>query len=153
MTILTAQFVDAFLEGPQPGVMVTINKGGGPQSSIVWIGHEGGEIVSAHLANTYTKHRNLARDPRISITVVLPTINDWGLQHYAVFEGTAVLIAGGGAELLQRLAHVYLGPGVTYPGSDAPDGYVLRTSVTKIRGVFPWESKGRPKGKPSGWRD
>jgi PPOX class probable F420-dependent enzyme len=153
MTVVTAEVVEAFLTGPHPGVITTLNKDGKPHSSLVWVGEEGGEIVSAHLSNRYQKHRNLARDPRISVTITLPTINDFGLQHYLVAEGTARLTQGGGAALLQRLARVHLGPQVVYPGPEAPDGHVLRTRPLKLRGVFPWEKMGRPRGRPIGFRD
>ncbi len=150
--VLTPQIEEAFFAGPHLGHVVTINADGSPHVTIVWVGVEDGEIVSAHLSNTYKKHRNIARDPRVSVSVQLPTINPSGLQHYLVAEGTSRLTDGGGAALLQRLAHVYLGPEVTYPGPDAPDGFVLRTTVTKVRGVFPWENIGRPRGKASGFR-
>jgi hypothetical protein len=46
---------------------------------------------------------------------------------------------GGAAELLQRLAHVYLGPEVTLPAmSSPPAGQVMRTTVERIGGVGPW---------------
>jgi PPOX class probable F420-dependent enzyme len=153
MSVLTAQVAEEFFAGPHLGHVVTINPDGSPHVTIVWVGVEDGEIVSAHLSNSYKKHRNIARDPRVSVSVQLPTINDFGLQHHVVAEGTARLTDGGGAALLQRLAHVYLGPDVTYPGPDAPDGFVLRTAVTRIRGVLPWEGVGRPRGKAAGFRN
>ena len=46
---------------------------------------------------------------------------------------------GGAPELLQRLAEVYLGPGVTFPPMpDPPPGFVLRTTPTRVLGVGPW---------------
>lgn len=152
MSALTPALEAAFFAGPHLGHVVTINADGSPHVTVVWVGVEDGDIVSAHLSDSYVKHRNIARDARVSISVELPTINDSGLQHYLVVEGTSRLTTGGGAALLQRLAHVYLGPAVTYPGPDAPDGFVLRTTPTKVRGVFPGENVGRPRGKASGFR-
>jgi len=45
------------------------------------------------------------------------------------------------AALLQRLAHVYLGPDVRFPPmDDPPAGYVMRTTPTRVGGVGPWAS-------------
>jgi PPOX class probable F420-dependent enzyme len=137
MTELTPQIVDAFLTGPHLGHITTINPDGSPHSSVVWLGVESGEVVCAHLSDGYRKLRNIARDPRVSITVERPTVSAQGLQHHVAIEGRARLTAGGAADLLQQLAHVYLGPDVVFPGPDAPAGFVLRTTVEKVRGVFP----------------
>jgi hypothetical protein len=46
---------------------------------------------------------------------------------------------GGAAQLLQRLAHVYLGPDVSFPpGTDHPPGLVLRITAERVSGVGPW---------------
>ena len=47
----------------------------------------------------------------------------------------------GQSEVLQRLAHVYLGPDVKFPPTDdPPPGYVLRVTPERIRGEGPWAS-------------
>lgn len=46
---------------------------------------------------------------------------------------------GGAAELLQRLAHTYLGPDVRFPPmDDPPPGYITHIAVERIGGVGPW---------------
>lgn len=67
----------------------------------------------------------------------MPTVSAHGLQHHVVIEGTAKLHEGGGAELLQQLAHRHLGPDVVFPGPGAPAGFVLHTTPTRVRGVYP----------------
>jgi hypothetical protein len=53
--------------------------------------------------------------------------------------GTATVTEGGAAELLQRLAYTYLGPGVTFPAMpNPPPGYVVRMRVERVSGVGPW---------------
>ena len=50
-----------------------------------------------------------------------------GLDEYLVVRGAARVTEGGAAELLQRLAHVYLSPDTRFPpGDNPPPGYVLR---------------------------
>lgn len=138
MSQLLTPEVEAALTAGHLAHLVTINPDGSPQASIIWVGVEGDEIVSGHLPLN-KKLRNVQRDPRVTISMQLPGRNAWGLDHYLVVEGTARVTEGGAAELLQRLAYVYLGPDVTFPGMpDPPPGYVLRTTPTKVRGVLPW---------------
>ena len=41
--------------------------------------------------------------------------------------------------LLQRLARVYLGPGVKFPPmDDPPPGFVMRIAIERVGGVGPW---------------
>ena len=135
--MITPEVRDALTAG-HLAHFVTINPDGSPQASLVWVGVEDGEIVCAHLPRN-KKVRNVEQDPRVSISMQLPGRNAFGLDHYIVIEGTARVTEGGAPELLQRLAHVYLGPDVTFPPMpDPPPGYVLRTTPTKIRGVLPW---------------
>ena len=56
--------------------------------------------------------------------------------------GRARLVEGGAADLLQELAHVYLGPDVKFPPMDnPPPGQIMRISVVRIGGVGPWMSE------------
>lgn len=62
-----------------------------------------------------------------------------GLKQYLVVHGTARLEEGGAADLLQRLAHVYLGPDVKFPPmADPPPGVVMRITPERLGGVGPW---------------
>jgi PPOX class probable F420-dependent enzyme len=119
--------------------LVTINSDGSPQSSCVWVGLEGNEIVSGHMTPRQ-KLRNVERDPRVLLSVEAPTHDDLGLREYLVVHGKARIEEGGAAALLQRLAHVYLGPDVTFPPPEhsAPGGYVLRITPERVGGSGPW---------------
>jgi hypothetical protein len=79
----------------------------------------------------------------VAISLQANTKSAMGLTEYAVLYGRARIQEGGAAELLQRLAYVYMGPGVKFPPMDNPPaGYVLRIEVDRIGGVGPWT--GRP---------
>lgn len=137
MGLLTEPIRAALCEG-HLAHLVTLNPDGSPQVTIVWIGVEGDEIVCGHLP-MHKKLRNVQRDPRVSLSVELGGRNEFGLDHYLVVEGTARVTEGDAPELLQRLAHVYLGPDVVFPpGDNLPPGYVMRITPEKIRGVSPW---------------
>lgn len=119
--------------------MVTLNPDGSPQVSIVWVGLDGDDLVTAHLSPTQQKLKNLRRDPRVVLSLEAGTRNDHGLDEYLVVHGTARLTDGGAPELLQRLAHVYLGPDVKFPPMDEPPpGTVCRIAVERVGGVGPW---------------
>ena len=128
----------AILEGDALAHLVTVNDDGSPQVSCVWVGLEDEEIVFASLGPR-RKLDNLRRDPRVTLSVEGTKMSGIGLKEYVVVHGRARLVEGGGPELLQRLAHVYLGPDVRFPPFDnPPPGHVLRISPQRVRGVGPW---------------
>jgi len=94
--------------------LVTLNPDGSPQLTCVWVGMEGDEIVSGHMRHRQ-KLRNVERDPRVVLSVEAPTKNQIGLREYLVVHGHARVEEGGAADLLQRLAHTYMGPDVEFP--------------------------------------
>jgi PPOX class probable F420-dependent enzyme len=132
----------ALIESGPLAHLVTLNADGSPQVTIVWIGLEGDEIVSAHLFE-HRKIRNIRRDPTVAISLEAPGVNDIGMQNYAVLYGRARITEGGAPELLQRLAQVYVGPGTIFPPMpDAPPGFVTRITVDRIAGQGPWSDDG-----------
>jgi PPOX class probable F420-dependent enzyme len=119
--------------------LVTLNPDGSPQVTCVWVGLDDDEIVSAHLRVDQQKLRNVARDPRVALSIEGTMIQPPGLKQYLVVHGRARLVEGGAPELLQQLAHVYLGPDVKFPPmDDPPPGQVIRIAVERIGGVGPW---------------
>ena len=128
----------AVLESDGLAHLVTINPDGSPQVSIVWVGLDGDDIVSAHLLEQQ-KLRNIRRDPRVSLSVETPESNAMGLREYLVVHGRATIEEGGAAELLQELARTYLGPDVVFPPMpDPPPGFRLRIAVERLGGIGPW---------------
>jgi PPOX class probable F420-dependent enzyme len=126
------------LEGPALAHLVTLEPDGRPQVSLVWIGIDGEELVCGHLP-LHRKIRNMQRDPRVTVSIEAGTHNQLGLQEYLVIHGRARITEGGAPELLQRLAHVYLGPDVTFPPMpNPPPGYITHITVERIGGVGPW---------------
>ena len=118
--------------------VVTIDADGAPHLSMAWIGLEGDEIVFGTL-DDQRKLRNLRRDPRISISIEGTRTNQWGLREYAILTATARVTEGGAPQLLQRLAHTYLGPDVIFPAMpNPPPGYVTRMRVERVSGIGPW---------------
>lgn len=118
--------------------LVTLNPDGSPQVTVVWVGLDGDDIVAAHLIES-KKVRNLRRDGRIALTFESDAKSAMGLTEYLVVYGQARIEKGGAAELLQKLAYVYLGPGVKFPPMDnPPPGFITRIQVERVSGVGPW---------------
>jgi len=99
--------------------LVTVNAARSPQVSIVWMGIDGDELVSGHLRE-HLKVRNLRRDPRAVISMESEVVETNGLQQHLIAHCTARVTEGGAPELLQALAHVYLGPDVKFPAHRQP---------------------------------
>jgi PPOX class probable F420-dependent enzyme len=121
--------------------LVTLNPDGSPQVTCVWVGVDGDEIVCGHLSADRRKLRNVASDPRVALSIEGTELQPPGLKQYLVVHGHAWIAEGGAPALLQRLAHVYLGPDVKFPPMDNPPaGYVLHITVDRIGGVGPWSA-------------
>jgi PPOX class probable F420-dependent enzyme len=121
--------------------LVTLNSDGSPQVACVWVGIDVDELVCGHLSPDQQKLKNVARDPRVALSVELPTRNEIGMQHYVVVHGRARITEGGAPELLERLAQIYVGPGTRFPPmQNPPPGFVMHISVERVGGYGPWSS-------------
>ena len=134
--------IKTLIESGCPAHLVTLNPDGSPQVTVVWVGIDGENLVTAHLPKNQ-KVKNVLRDPRVVISLQANTKSAMELTEYAVLYGEAQVVEGGAPELLQKLAEVYIRPGVKFPPMDnPPPGYVIRIQVNRISGVGPWT--GRP---------
>jgi PPOX class probable F420-dependent enzyme len=139
MTMALTDAVRSALSAGNLAHLVTLNSDGSPQVAIVWVGVDGDEIVSGHLMTQQQKLRNVARDPRVVLSMETGGHNEIGLDNYLVVHGRARLTEGGAPELLQRLARVYLGPDVVFPPMpEPPPGIVMHIEVDRVGGVGPW---------------
>lgn len=133
--------VREFLGTAPYGHVVTLDADGTPHVTLAWVGVDGEELVFATLFDQ-RKLANLRRDPRVTVSFEGAGTNPHGLRHYLVVRGRAEVTEGGAPELLQRLAHRYLGPDVTFPPMpDPPPGFVTRVAVEDLRGVGPWSAE------------
>ena len=130
----------ALIESGALAHLVTLNPDGSAQVTCIWVGLDGDELVSGHLRDQQ-KLRNVRRDPRVAVSIEGTKVHPPGLKEYLVIHGTARLEPGGAPELLQRLAYVYLTPGVKFPPmDDPPPGVVMRITPERLGGVGPWAS-------------
>jgi PPOX class probable F420-dependent enzyme len=138
MTRLSPAVVEFLATGPLAHV-VTLGPEGDPQISLAWVGVDDDEVVIGTLWDQEKLH-NLRADPRIALSFEVPGQVFNGLPSYLVLRGQARVTEGGAPELLQRLALIYIGPGVTFPPMpDPPAGYVTRVTVEALSGMGDWD--------------
>jgi PPOX class probable F420-dependent enzyme len=121
------------------GHLVTIGREGRPQVTCVWVAVDGDDLLTAHLIPGLRKLENVRRDPRVAVSFEGSEVRPPGLREYVVVYGRATIEEGGAPELLQQLAHVYLGPEVRFPPmDDPPPGFLIRIAVERVSGIGPW---------------
>jgi PPOX class probable F420-dependent enzyme len=115
----------------------TISADGSPQVTVIWVGLDGDDLVSAHMG-WYAKLRNMDRDPRVVLSFDAPRDRSAFLNPYAVLRARATIEPSDGAwDLLNRLTKVYISPDTEFPAPKGP-GYIVRYEVERIGGVGPW---------------
>ena len=121
------------------GHLVTINPDGSPQVTCVWVAVDGDDLLTAHLNPGQRKLENVRRDPRVVISFLGTEMHMPGMLQYVVVRGRATIEEGGAPELLQEIAHAYLGPDVRFPPmDDPPPGVRMRIAVERVGGMGPW---------------
>lgn len=131
----------AVIESGRLAHVVTTNADGTPHVTIAWVGLEDDTIVIATLMDQ-RKLQNMRRNPNVAISIQTEKINEHGLNEYLVVYGTASVDEGGAPEMLQQLAHTYLGPKVKFPPfPNPPPGYVTRVTVDRFGGIGPWAKR------------
>jgi PPOX class probable F420-dependent enzyme len=138
MKSLPRELRDLIVSGPMAHLS-TINSDGSPQVTVIWIGLDGDDLVSGHMAR-HVKLRNIARDPRVVLSFDAPRLPGAFLNEYAVLRARATVQPSDDAwNLLNRLTKVYMAPDAEFPAPKGP-GYIVRYSVERIGGVGPWAS-------------
>ena len=126
------------LESPALAHLVTLNEDGSPHVTCVWVGLDGAEIVCGHVPYL-RKLENINRDARVALSIEGAGKGELGLKDYLVIYGTARITDGGAPELLQELAHTYLGPETEFPPMpNPPPGYITHITVDRVAGAGPW---------------
>ena len=137
MTVLPPE-ARALLESDALAHLVTLHRAGSPQVSVVWVGLDGDDLLTAHLM-PQQKLRNVERDPRVALSLEGTRSNAIGLREYLVVHGRARIEEGGAAEWLQHLARTYIDPDAVFPPmADPPPGWRTVITVELLGGVGPW---------------
>ena len=106
-----ASHVD-LLERPLFAHLATVRPDGAPQSSVMWFAWDGSRIRLTH-TSTRQKFANLAREPRVALSITDP---DDPYRFLEVRGSVEKIEDDPGAEFYRTLQHRY---GVDYPIRDA----------------------------------
>ena len=116
------------LEGRNYAVLATVNPDGGPQTSVMWVGRDGDDLLFSTVEGRI-KHRNMLRDSRVSVTV----IDSADPENYVELRGRVSITPDIGRRLDTRLSWKYEGKD---PAEDRPGAVrvVVRMVVEKATG-------------------
>jgi PPOX class probable F420-dependent enzyme len=117
------------LDGRNYAVLATINPDGSPHTSAMWIGRDGNDLLFSTVEGR-VKHRNIMRDPRVSVTV----LESADPENYVELRGTVVAITpDAGRQFDTLLSWKYQGKD---PEPDLPGAVrvIVRVSVEKAAG-------------------
>ena len=105
-----------------------MNPDGSPQTSVIWVGRDGGDVLFSTVAGR-VKHRNMVRDPRVSISV----IDGADPENYIELRGRASMTPDLGRRLDTQLSWKYDGKD---PAPDRPGAVrvAVRVVVEKATG-------------------
>jgi PPOX class probable F420-dependent enzyme len=106
MTASLSAAARKIIDAPNPAVLATVNPDGSPQTSVVWVGRDGDDLLISSAAGR-RKDKNLARDPRVSVTVY----DQADPLRYIEVRGLATVAEDPGRQLAVSLAEEYEGPG------------------------------------------
>ena len=128
MSIRLSETARALVDGKNYAVLATVNTDGSPQTSVMWIGRDGDDLLFSTVEGRL-KHRNMVRDPRVSVTV----IDSADPENYVELRGRASMTLDVGRAFDTRLSWKYDGKD---PGADRPGAVrvIVRVEVRKAAG-------------------
>ena len=128
MSIRLSDATLALLDGRNYAVLATINRDGSPQTSVMWVGRDGNDVLFSTVEGRM-KHRNMRRDPRVSVTV----IDSANPENYVELRGRVSMTPDVGRRFDTQLSWKYDGKD---PGQDRPGAVrvVVRMVVEKATG-------------------
>ena len=128
MSISLSDATVALVDGKNYAVLATINPDGSPQTSVLWVGRDGNDLLFSTVAGR-VKHRNMERDPRVSVTV----LDSEDPENYVELRGRVSMTPDVDRALDTRLSWKYDGRD---PGEDRPGAVrvVVRMVVEKVTG-------------------
>ncbi|MDX6356486.1 MAG: hypothetical protein QOF98_3389 [Streptomyces sp.] len=116
----------ALLDSNSFPTVATIQPDGRPQLSVIWAKTDGDDVLFSTKEGRQ-KHRNLVRDPRVTLLVTEPD----NAYRYLEIRGTATLDTKGGDELINELSLKY--HDVPYTNDQPGDvRVVVRISADRI---------------------
>jgi PPOX class probable F420-dependent enzyme len=118
----------SLLDGRNYAVLATVNPDGSPQTSVMWVGRDGGDLLFSTVEGR-VKHRNMLRDPRVSVTV----IDSSDPENYVELRGRVSMTPDVGRRVDTKLSWKFDGKD---PDADRPGAVrvVVRMEVQRATG-------------------
>ena len=128
MSISLSDGTLALLDGKNYAVLATVNPDGSPHTSVMWVGRDGNDLLFSTVEGR-VKHRNMRRDPRVSVAV----IDSSDPENYVELRGRVSMAPDTGRRVDTQLSWKYDGKD---PGEDRPGAVrvVVRMAVEKAAG-------------------
>jgi PPOX class probable F420-dependent enzyme len=116
------------LDGPNYAVLATLNSDGSPQTSAMWVGRDGDDVLMSTVEGR-VKHRNMTADPRVSVTL----LDAADPENYVELRGSVTMTPDVGRRVDTQLSWKYDGKD---PDPDQPGAVrvVVRMAVEKVTG-------------------
>ena len=128
MAVTFSEATRELLDSKNVATAATINPDGGPQTSVIWVKRDGDTVLFSTTKHRQ-KGRNLARDPRISLTVY-----DSENPHvYAEIRGTAELTDDPDRSRVKEIARDYMDAELA-PEPPEVERIIVRVTPAKVTG-------------------
>src|SRR6202012_2318194 len=128
MSIQLSESALRLVDGANYAVLATVNPDGSPQTSVVWVGRDGGDLLFSTVEGR-VKHRNMVRDPRVSVSI----IDSADPENYVELRGRVAMTPDVGRSFATQLSWEYDGRD---PDPDRPGAVrvIVRLTVDKATG-------------------
>lgn len=128
MPVTLSDATRRLLDGKNYAILATVNPDGSPQTSVVWVGRDGTDLLFSTVEGR-VKHRNMVRDPRVSVSV----IDSADPENYAELRGRVTMSPDVGRQVDTQLSWKYDGKD---PDPDRPGAVrvIVRMTVGKVTG-------------------
>ena len=116
------------LDDKNYAVLATVNADGSPQTSAMWVGRDGDDVLMSTVEGR-VKHRNMLRDPRVSVTI----LDSADPENYVELRGRVSMTPDIGRLFDTSLSWKYNGRD---PDPDRPGAVrvIVRMTVEKVTG-------------------
>ena len=116
------------LDGKHYAVLATVNPDGSPHTSAMWVGRDGDDLLFSTVEGR-VKHRNMLRDPRVSVTI----LDSADGENYVELRGRVAMTPDIGRRVDTLLSWKYQGRD---PDPDRPGAVrvIVRMTVEKVTG-------------------
>ncbi len=121
----------ALLEGSSTCYLATTMPDGSPQLTQVWVDTDGTHIL-VNTVEGHQKARNIARDPRVAVTVSDPSRPS---RYHSVSGTVTNVTAEGGVEHIEKLSERYLGHSYPWYGGRDQVRLVVTIAPEKLHSM------------------